>query len=99
MGDAKKFTGLNRILKSAFLQTMFDKRADGTFEEFLSDWKWIFSYSLRYKKAILFYLLMGIFSNSLSLVSSVVSKYLIDIIVGRELSQPDFHEDQHRRAQ
>lgn len=87
MADERKYTGINRLLKSNFVQTMFDKWSDGTFENFIDDWKWIFSYSRRYKKAILFYLLLGVFSSSLSLVSSVVSKYLIDIIVGKELSK------------
>ena len=53
----------------------------------LDDWKWIFSYSLRYKGAILFYLLLGIFSTSLGLVSSVASKYMIDIITGYDTSR------------
>jgi len=87
MDNEMKFTGLNRILKSQFIQTMFDKWTDGTFESFIDDWKWIFSYSRRHKKAILFYLFLGVFSSTMSLGSSVVSKYLIDIIVGKELSK------------
>ena len=87
MDNEIKFTGFNRILKSEFIQRMFDKWSDGTFESFIDDWKWIFSYSKRHKKAILFYLFLGVFSSTMSLGSSVVSKYLIDIIVGKELSK------------
>ena len=82
-----KFRGINRILRSQFIQTMWDKWSDGTFEDFLDDWKWIFSYSRKYWKAIVFYMLLGIFSSTLSLVSSVVSKYLVDIITGKDLSR------------
>ncbi|MBR5474878.1 MAG: ABC transporter ATP-binding protein [Lachnospiraceae bacterium] len=55
---------------------------DGTFSEIIDDWKWIFSYSARYKGAIVFYLVLGVLSTTLGLVSSVVSKELIDIITG-----------------
>ena len=55
---------------------------DGTFGEIIEDWKWIFSYSIKYKGAIIFYTLMGIVSTSLGLISSIASKYLIDIITG-----------------
>ena len=82
-----RFTGLNRLLKSASLQQLLDKLDDGTFASFIDDWKWIFSYSKRYKKVIAFYLILGIFSSTLGLVSSVVSKHLIDIIVGKKLDQ------------
>ncbi|MGN0479325.1 MAG: ABC transporter ATP-binding protein [Hominenteromicrobium sp.] len=55
---------------------------DGTFSEIIEDWKWIFSYSKRYKFAIIFYVLLGVLSTTMGLVSSVASKYLIDIITG-----------------
>ena len=82
-----KFRGVNKILRSRFIQTLWDKWSDGTFEEFVDDWKWIFSYSRRYWKAILFYMILGIASTTLSLTSSVVSKYLVDIITGKDLSK------------
>ncbi len=85
--DEQKYSGFNKILKSRFVQTLLDKLDDGTFSTFIDDWKWIFSYSKKYKFAILFYLFLGISSSTLSLGSSVVSKYMIDIIVGRKLNQ------------
>ncbi len=60
---------------------------DGSFTEIIDDWKWIFSYSARYKGAILFYIFLGIFSTSLGLVSSVASKYVIDIITGYQMEK------------
>lgn len=86
-GDIQEYSGLNRLLKSQFVQYLLNRLGDGTAGEVFEDWKWIFSYSKKYKWVILLYLLLGIFSSTLSLGSSVVSKYLIDIIVNKKLSQ------------
>lgn len=55
---------------------------NGTFGEILDDWRWIFSYSKRFRGAIIFYVILGIVSTTLGLVASVASKYMIDIITG-----------------
>ena len=70
------------------LDILIAKWKDGTFSEIIDDWKWIFSYSKRYKGAIIFYTLLGIFSTSMGFVSSVASKYMIAIITGSQTSQP-----------
>ena len=69
---------------SAFqsLDTLIQRWKEGTFGEILDDWRWIFSYSKKYKGAILFYTLLGIASTSFGLVGSIASKYLIDIVTG-----------------
>lgn len=82
-----KFTGINRLVKSEALQVMLNTIYDGTFKEFLGDWKWIFSFSKKYRLIIFFYTFVGIFSSSLSLAAAYVSKTLINIIVGREISK------------
>lgn len=69
------------------LNILIAKWKDGTFGEIIEDWRWIFSYSKKYKGAILFYTLLGIFSTSMGLVSSVASKYMIDIITGYQTSK------------
>ena len=69
------------------LHILISRWKDGTFSEILDDWKWIFSYSARYKGAIAFYVVLGIISTSMGLISSVASKYLIDIITGYETSK------------
>lgn len=69
------------------LDILIARWKDGTFSEIIEDWKWIFSYSARYKGAIAFYTFLGIFSTSLGLVSSVAGKYLIDIITGYQTSK------------
>ena len=76
-----------RNLSFESLEILVARWKDGTFSEILDDWKWIFSYSARYKGAIIFYTLLGIFSTSLGLVSSVAGKYLIDIITGYQTSK------------
>lgn len=86
-GDHDTYSGFNKILKSRAVQFIIDKIDDGTYSEFLGDWKWIFSFSKKYTRVIIFYTCLGIFSSSLSLVSSVASKYMIDIITGYEVSK------------
>jgi ABC-type multidrug transport system fused ATPase/permease subunit len=66
----------------SLLKRLIDSLGDGTYQEFIRDWKWIFSYSKKYWKIVLFYTLLGIVSSTLSLVSAVISKYSIDIITG-----------------
>ncbi len=66
------------------LSALFASLKDGTYKEILDDWKWIMSYTVRYKGAVIFYLVLGLLSTSLGLVSSVVTKYMIDIIIGRD---------------
>lgn len=84
MAERKRGTG-----ESPFesLNMLKKKWKDGTFSEILEDWKWIFGYSARYKGAIVFYIIMGILSTSLGLVSSVAGKYAIDVITGYETSK------------
>lgn len=69
------------------LDILIGKWKDGTFSEIIDDWKWIFSYSKKYKGAIAFYIILGIFSTSMGLVGSVASKYLIDIITGYQMDK------------
>ena len=77
----------NKNLSFESLDILIRRWKDGTFSEILDDWKWIFSYSKRYKGAIIFYTLLGIFSTSMGLVSSVASKYMIDIITGYQMDK------------
>ncbi|MBE5956538.1 MAG: ABC transporter ATP-binding protein [Lachnospiraceae bacterium] len=69
------------------LDVLRNRWKDGTFGEILDDWRWIFSYSRKYKGAIVLYTILGILSSSLGLVGSVASKYLIDIITGYKIEK------------
>lgn len=85
--EIREYTGFNRLLKSKFVQILCNKLDDGTFREFFADWKWIFSYSKKYRWVIVVYTIMGMLSTTLGLVSSVASKYLIDIITGYQFDK------------
>ncbi len=69
------------------LKVLRQRVKDGTFGEILDDWKWILGYSKRYKLPILFYVVSGILSTTMGLISSVLSKYTIDIITGRQMGR------------
>ena len=86
-GDIEEYSGLNRLLKSKALQFIINTIDDGTFSEFFGDWKWIFSYSRRYKWIIAFYAVLGVASSTMSLAASVVSKYLVDIVTGKDVGK------------
>lgn len=78
------YTSFNKYIQSDAIQALIDKKSDGTFREFLDDWKWIFSFSARYKGIIVFYTVLGLLGSSLSLVSAWISRLLINIVVGQE---------------
>ena len=71
-------------IKSESLRILVSKWKDGTFGEILDDWKWIFTYSARFKGAIAMFTLLGILSSTLGLASSVAGKFLVDVVVGHQ---------------
>ena len=79
--ETKESKDSNRIAFES-LEILVKKWMDGSLKEILDDWKWIFSYSRKYKWAIVYSTFMGIVSSTMGLISSVVSKHLLDIITG-----------------
>ena len=73
----------NRIAFES-LEILVKKWTDGSFREILDDWKWIFSYTKKYRWAVVYSTIMGLISTTMGLVSSVSSKYLLDIITERQ---------------
>ena len=67
---------------SESLGTLVSSWRDGTFSEIWADWKWIWGYTKRYRRAVWFYTILGVASSTLGMVSAVASKYSIDIITG-----------------
>ena len=67
---------------SESLGTLVSSWRDGTFSEIWADWKGIWGYTKRYRRAVWFYTILGVASSTLGLVSAVASKYSIDIITG-----------------
>lgn len=72
---------------SESLSSLVARYKAGTLSEVIDDWRWIMSYSRRHRRAIVIYVVIGITSTSLSLVSSLAGKYLIDIITGYQYSK------------
>lgn len=56
----------------------------GRLQEMWVQTKWIYQYVRRYWVVMIFYTLLGMFSTVVSLVSSLVSRNLIDIITGHQ---------------
>lgn len=81
MDKAKK---VKKVLGSEALGTLLDRWRDGTFTDILTDWKWILTYTHRYRRAVWVYTVLGVISSTLGLVSAVASKYTVDIITGHD---------------
>lgn len=79
-----KYTGLNKLFRSDNMQKLFDSWHDGTFREFVDDWKWIFSYSKKYRWIVVFYVLVGIFGSTVSIGTAYVGRIMINIITERQ---------------
>ena len=74
-------------MKSALLSNLKERWKDGTFGEIFTDWKWIFSYSKRFKGPIILYTLLGLLSSTLGLVASIAGKFLVDVVIGHKADQ------------
>lgn len=74
-------------MRQNLLVRLLSKWYDGSIEEIVDDWKWIFGYSARYKWVILYYVVLGIINTTVGLVSAIVSKYLIDIVTGYQTNK------------
>ena len=61
------------------IKIIINKWKDGTLRDIWEEWCWIYSYAKRYKKEIVFYIVLGLFGTVMGLGLSVVSKYMIDI--------------------
>ena len=64
------------------IKMLIRKIKDGSIHEMWEEFKWMCSYGKNYKKEIFFYICLGIFSTIMSLVSSIASKNLINIVTG-----------------
>ena len=79
-----KYTGLNKLFRSDNMQKLHDSLRDGTFKEFVDDWKWIFSYSKKYRWIVVFYEITGILSSTMSIGTAYIGRILINIIVEKQ---------------
>ena len=66
------------------VQFLWKRIKDGTAKKMLSQTGWIYQYARRYWKTMILYTVLGVTGTILSLVSSMISKNLVDIITGHE---------------
>ena len=90
-GDAVRQAGIRtnkerRRMKFP-LNPLRGDRKKGTFREIYADWKWISSYSKRFKGPVAVYTVLGLLSSTLGLVSSVAGKLLVDVVIGHKTEQ------------
>ncbi|MBR3419152.1 MAG: ABC transporter ATP-binding protein [Oscillospiraceae bacterium] len=78
------YTGINKLFRNDNVQILWDSLHDGTIREFLDDWKWIFSYSKKYRWIVVFYTIIGIVGSTMSIGTAYVSRILINIIVEQQ---------------
>lgn len=76
-----------KVIEVESIKILIEKFKDGSIKEMWEEFKWMFSYGKNYKKEIIFYTLLGLFSTVMSLISSVASKELIDIVTGHKTSK------------
>ena len=68
------------------IKIIIGKIKDGSIRQMWEEFKWMFSYAKKYKKEIIFYIFLGIFSTVMTLVSSIASKELIDVVTGHDMA-------------
>lgn len=80
MSKRRKEQTNKTVLGSQAVHILMSKVKDGTISEIVSDWKWIFSFSRKFRGTIALYTMLGILSGILGIASGVTGKYLIDVI-------------------
>lgn len=66
----------------AFWRRALEKHKPGGIRQLMRELAWIGSYGHRYRKAVLFYILLGVASTAMSLGASVISKNIVDAVTG-----------------
>ena len=66
------------------IKRLIQKIKDGTALQILQELRWIGGKSRQYRKAILWYILLGVVGTVITLASGVISKNIIDIVTGHQ---------------
>ena len=74
-------------MKLSFVCVMKERWKSSTFGDIFAAWKWIASYSKRFKWRVVAYTALGIISSSLGLLSAIASKFLLDVVIGHKTDQ------------
>ena len=80
----KNYKGFTPKQRLANLKRVKEAIKNGELKEILTELGWIYKYSLKYKWSILWYITLGVFGVVMSYGASILSKYIIDAVTGRD---------------
>ena len=64
------------------LKRIWQKIKEGKLRQVLSELAWVYGYGRRYRSAVAWYIFLGILGTGMSLVASVLSKNIVDVVTG-----------------
>ena len=70
--------------KPGILKKIILKQKEGTLGETFRDWRWIFQYTKKYRWYVVVQTIFGVIGSTMGLLSSILSKYTVDIVTGRK---------------
>ena len=68
------------------IKKIIEKYKSGAFRERWNETKWLYSYAAKYKWLIVIYIVIGLFATGLALAASLVTKNLINEVLGGKIS-------------
>ena len=68
------------------IKKIIEKYKSGAFREMWNETKWLYSYAAKYKWIIVIYIVIGLFATGLALAASLVTKNLINEVLGGKIS-------------
>jgi len=74
-------------VRNKTIQKYIDLMADRTFREFLSDWKWVLSYTKKRRCSVVLYTVLGLLTATLGVASAYVTGRMINIISERRTEE------------
>lgn len=78
----KRIIGMDKkeSVGSGSIGIIKEKYKNGTLRQIFSDWKWILSFTKCRSRSVFIYTVLGMVTSALSIITGIVSKYLIDAI-------------------
>ena len=64
------------------LKRIWQKIKEGKLRQVLSELAWIYVYGKRYRSAVTWYIFLGVLGTGMSLMASVLSKNIVDVVTG-----------------
>ena len=73
------------------LKKIIEKYKSGAFREMWNETKWLYSYAAKYRWLIALYIAIGLFATGLALAASLVTKNLINEVLGEKFLRLRWH--------